>query len=185
MELKHLWRYLEAAYANKIFRKSCPSDQEIVQFWMEYPQVPRLSLANRKKYSVKTAAIYTLEVPEEMKSKAEPAAAPATEPEPAEVFEEEEALPPPPPQLEEEAAKLNINDTIDIPPPESLPSAKDETTPMMKDEDKDSGNEAESVKSNESDIDISNNNDGQKASSDKTDSTTTITALSTIEPNVS
>ncbi|XP_067946609.1 chloride intracellular channel Clic-like [Watersipora subatra] len=67
MDLKHLWRYLHSGYANKIFRTSTPSNQEIVHFWSEYKGVPRLSAADRKKYSVKTEPVFCLEVPDEVK----------------------------------------------------------------------------------------------------------------------
>ncbi|KAF6028404.1 CLIC6 [Bugula neritina] len=91
-EFKHLWRYLEAAYKCKVFRNACPRDQEIVQFWTEYPNVPKLSPANRKLYSTKSEAIYTLEVPEELRtpeSKAEDSNTTADEPaEPAPSAEE-------------------------------------------------------------------------------------------------
>ena len=67
-DLKHLWRYMEEAYAIKIFRMSCPSDQEIVLFWGEYQGVPRLSAADRKLYSAKTEPRYTLGVPEHLRT---------------------------------------------------------------------------------------------------------------------
>ena len=66
-DLKNLWAYLHRAYGVKLFRQSCPADQEIIYFWSEYPNVPRLSPANRKKYSVKGEPIYTLEVPDEVR----------------------------------------------------------------------------------------------------------------------
>ena len=154
MELKNLWRYLESAYTIRTFRKSCPTDQEIVQFWTEYPQVPRLPLGTRKKYSIKTEPMYTREVPDEVKTQSQPQS-PEPQPEPVsepnllpepesqpEVFEEpanteeeplppppppppaEDTLPPPPPEAELPVENLAIDDAIDIPPPTSPTTSK-------------------------------------------------------------
>lgn len=67
LELTNIWRYLHTAYAARIFRVSCPTDQEIIHYWGEYPNLPPLSAANRKKYSIKAAPFYTMTVPDTVK----------------------------------------------------------------------------------------------------------------------
>lgn len=42
-QFKGLWRYLSAAYDTPAFRNSCPSDQEIVDYWQSKPECPTLS----------------------------------------------------------------------------------------------------------------------------------------------
>ena len=38
-----IWRYLNNAYNDGIFHKSCPPDQEIVLHWASRPDTPKLS----------------------------------------------------------------------------------------------------------------------------------------------
>ena len=38
-----IWRYLNNAYNEDIFQKSCPPDQEIVLHWASRPDTPKLS----------------------------------------------------------------------------------------------------------------------------------------------
>ena len=38
-----IWRYLNNAYNDDIFHKSCPPDQEIVLHWASRPDTPKLS----------------------------------------------------------------------------------------------------------------------------------------------
>uniref|UniRef100_A0A7E4V0B7 Chloride intracellular channel protein n=1 Tax=Panagrellus redivivus TaxID=6233 RepID=A0A7E4V0B7_PANRE len=63
VDLHALWRYLDAAYNNDVFRKSCPSDQEIILYWAErsdsttFPPSKRSQLSRQK-------PIHTLVVPE-------------------------------------------------------------------------------------------------------------------------
>ena len=38
-----IWRYLNNAYNNDFFQKSCPPDQEIVLNWADRPDTPNLS----------------------------------------------------------------------------------------------------------------------------------------------
>ena len=38
-----IWRYLNNAYNDEIFHKSCPPDQEIVLHWASRPDTPKLS----------------------------------------------------------------------------------------------------------------------------------------------
>ncbi|XP_060073780.1 chloride intracellular channel protein 2-like isoform X1 [Ylistrum balloti] len=45
-----LWKYLKNAYANDTFRKSCPSNQEIVHFWESKPETPKLSEEKKREY---------------------------------------------------------------------------------------------------------------------------------------
>ena len=46
-----LWNYLGAAYQNETFRKTCPSDQEIVYQWESKQETPSLSEEKMKLYS--------------------------------------------------------------------------------------------------------------------------------------
>ena len=38
-----IWRYLNNAYNDDIFQKSCPPDQEIILHWASRPDTPKLS----------------------------------------------------------------------------------------------------------------------------------------------
>ena len=38
-----IWRYLNNAYNEEIFQKSCPPDQEIVLHWASRPDTPKLA----------------------------------------------------------------------------------------------------------------------------------------------
>ena len=49
-EMVGLWKYLKNAYANDTFRKTCPSDQEIVHHWESKPETPKLSDEKKKFY---------------------------------------------------------------------------------------------------------------------------------------
>lgn len=46
-----LWNYLGAAYQNETFRKTCPSDQEIVNHWESKQETPSLTEEKMKLYS--------------------------------------------------------------------------------------------------------------------------------------
>lgn len=47
-----LWKYLKMAYENDTFRKTCPSDQEIVHEWESKAGIPALSESKKKIYTM-------------------------------------------------------------------------------------------------------------------------------------
>lgn len=60
--LHNLWAYMKRGYATEAFRKSCPSDQEIILYWAERPDTPNLTSQKRSQlYRQKTT--YSLDVP--------------------------------------------------------------------------------------------------------------------------
>lgn len=59
-----LWRYLAAAYSNDTFRKTCPSDQEIVHHWSEKKETAPLPDAKKKFYMLEGDPVFTLTVPQ-------------------------------------------------------------------------------------------------------------------------
>ena len=62
-ELKGLWRYLENAYSYDVFRQTCPSDQEVINHWLNKPELPRLSKAKENDCLGTTEPRYSLDVP--------------------------------------------------------------------------------------------------------------------------
>lgn len=42
-DLVHLWSYMKQAYSTDVFKKTCPSDFEIVTVWSQKPGIPRLA----------------------------------------------------------------------------------------------------------------------------------------------
>ncbi|KAL3993695.1 hypothetical protein ACH3XW_18620 [Acanthocheilonema viteae] len=53
--LQNLWGYMKRGYAMESFRKSCPSDQEIILYWAERPDTPNLTSQKRSQlYRQKT-----------------------------------------------------------------------------------------------------------------------------------
>ncbi|XP_054720348.1 chloride intracellular channel exl-1-like [Uloborus diversus] len=48
-QFKNLFTYLNNAYKNDVFVKSCPSDQEIIIHWADKPETPNLSMEERAK----------------------------------------------------------------------------------------------------------------------------------------
>uniref|UniRef100_A0A914CAT1 Uncharacterized protein n=1 Tax=Acrobeloides nanus TaxID=290746 RepID=A0A914CAT1_9BILA len=47
VDLYNLWRYLKNGYEHDAFRKSCPSDQEIILYWAERKDTPNLTAQKR------------------------------------------------------------------------------------------------------------------------------------------
>ena len=66
-DMKALWAYLERAYAHPAFRKTCPSDQEIVHWWSEKRETTPLPAERRKFYTVETKPRFSMDVPEAAK----------------------------------------------------------------------------------------------------------------------
>ena len=62
-EFRGVWQYLANAYHYDVFRKTCPSDQEIVYHWMCKPELPRLGKDKELHYSPEGAARYSFDVP--------------------------------------------------------------------------------------------------------------------------
>ncbi|KAH7722139.1 EXL-1 protein [Aphelenchoides avenae] len=62
VDLFGVWRYLREAYATDVFRKSCPSDQEIVLYWADRKDTPDLPPQRRSQLS-RQKPLYTLFVP--------------------------------------------------------------------------------------------------------------------------
>uniref|UniRef100_A0A914UPL2 GST C-terminal domain-containing protein n=1 Tax=Plectus sambesii TaxID=2011161 RepID=A0A914UPL2_9BILA len=61
--MKHLWSYLKRAYALDAFKKSCPSDQEIILYWADRPDTPNLS-SNKRAQLYRQNTEYSLTVPD-------------------------------------------------------------------------------------------------------------------------
>ncbi|KAK6177482.1 hypothetical protein SNE40_015574 [Patella caerulea] len=59
----HFWRYMETAYNNDTFRKTCPSDQEIVFHWSSKRETTPLPEKKRRFYTIDTEPKFTLTVP--------------------------------------------------------------------------------------------------------------------------
>ncbi|RUS71746.1 hypothetical protein EGW08_020489 [Elysia chlorotica] len=62
-ELSALWRYLGNAYKEDTFKKTCPSDQEIVHHWSEKKETIHLPEKNHRLYTVEAKPRFTLELP--------------------------------------------------------------------------------------------------------------------------
>lgn len=62
--LAALWRYLGAAYGNDTFRKTCPSDQEIVHYWSDKKETPPLPEAKKRLYMMESDPVFTFSVPQ-------------------------------------------------------------------------------------------------------------------------
>ncbi|XP_005089773.2 chloride intracellular channel protein 1 [Aplysia californica] len=62
--MKGLWRYLGNAYDNDTFKKTCPSDQEIVHHWSEKKETTPLPEDKNKFYTVETTPRFSLELPD-------------------------------------------------------------------------------------------------------------------------
>ena len=70
-EFTGLWQYLANAYSYDVFRKTCPSDQEIVHHWSSKPELPRLPKDKEQQYSPEGVARYSLDVPNGIKANLE------------------------------------------------------------------------------------------------------------------
>ncbi|XP_041378459.1 chloride intracellular channel protein 2-like [Gigantopelta aegis] len=62
--LTGLWSYLRNAYADETFRKTCPSDQEIVHHWSSKRETTCLPDGKKRYYTVESAPVYSLDVPQ-------------------------------------------------------------------------------------------------------------------------
>ncbi|VDN07127.1 unnamed protein product [Thelazia callipaeda] len=61
-DLHNLWQYIKRGYSMESFRKSCPSDQEIILYWAERPDTPNLTSQKRSQlYRQKIS--YSLQIP--------------------------------------------------------------------------------------------------------------------------
>lgn len=58
-----LWGYLGNAYKNDTFKKTCPSDQEIVHHWSEKKETTPLPESKQKLYMVESTPRFSLEAP--------------------------------------------------------------------------------------------------------------------------
>ena len=65
--MKGLWSYLATAYSTDLFRKTCPSDQEIVYHWSSKPELSLLSREKTIFYSTEGKMRYSFEVPKGIK----------------------------------------------------------------------------------------------------------------------
>lgn len=61
-KLKSLWRYLNTAYADDVFKQACPADQEIVMHWAEKPETPSLTMEQKARLS-REAPKFSFDVP--------------------------------------------------------------------------------------------------------------------------
>lgn len=59
-----IWKYLSQAYQNDTFKKTCPSDQEIIHFWETKPETPALSDEKMRVYVFEGESTFSLNVPE-------------------------------------------------------------------------------------------------------------------------
>jgi len=62
--MKGIWRYLGRAYTSTTFRKTCPSDQEIVWHWSQKAETPHLTEEKMRQYSTDTEPRFSVSVPE-------------------------------------------------------------------------------------------------------------------------
>jgi len=66
-ELVGLWGYLATAYADPVFRRTCPSDQEIVHHWQSKPECHRVPKSKQVFYSPEGPPRYSMDVPASVK----------------------------------------------------------------------------------------------------------------------
>lgn len=62
--MKAIWRYLGQAYTSTTFRKTLPSDQEIVFHWSQKSETPHLSEEKLREYSTDGEPRFSITVPE-------------------------------------------------------------------------------------------------------------------------
>ena len=63
-EFKGIWGYLGLAYNSTTFRKTCPSDQEIVYHWSQKAETPHLSEEKMKEYSTDKEPRFSVDIPD-------------------------------------------------------------------------------------------------------------------------
>lgn len=61
--LKGFWRYMGNAYTFPVFKKTCPSDQEIVYHWQNKPELPRLTKDKQRLYAPEGTPRYSHDIP--------------------------------------------------------------------------------------------------------------------------
>ncbi|KAK0061551.1 chloride intracellular channel protein 1 [Biomphalaria pfeifferi] len=61
--MTYLWGYLANAYKNDTFKKTCPSDQEIVHHWSEKKETTPLPESKQKLYMVESTPRFSLDIP--------------------------------------------------------------------------------------------------------------------------
>lgn len=62
--MKALWRYLGQAYTSTTFRKTCPSDQEIVYHWSQKQETPNMSEEKMREYSTDGEPRFSVDIPD-------------------------------------------------------------------------------------------------------------------------
>ncbi|KAK7089049.1 hypothetical protein V1264_024775 [Littorina saxatilis] len=62
--LTSLWRYLASAYKSDTFRKTCPSDQEIVHHWSEKRETTPLPESKKKVFLLESDPFFSTSVPQ-------------------------------------------------------------------------------------------------------------------------
>ncbi|KAM3719755.1 Chloride intracellular channel [Dirofilaria immitis] len=60
--LHNLWGYMRRGYATESFRKSCPSDQEIILYWAERPDTPNLT-SQKRSHLYRQKTTYSWDIP--------------------------------------------------------------------------------------------------------------------------
>ncbi|VDM93025.1 unnamed protein product, partial [Onchocerca ochengi] len=60
--LHNLWNYMKRGYAMESFRKSCPSDQEIILYWAERPDTPNLT-SQKRSHLYRQKTTYSWDIP--------------------------------------------------------------------------------------------------------------------------
>jgi hypothetical protein len=58
-----IWRYLNNAYNDECFQKSCPPDQEISLHWADRPDTPSLSHEEHSALTRNTTPRFSFDVP--------------------------------------------------------------------------------------------------------------------------
>ena len=66
-DLTFLWRYLGRCYESDVFRKTCPSDQEVVHHWTTKPELSKLGMEKELLYSTETPPRYSHQIPDSAK----------------------------------------------------------------------------------------------------------------------
>lgn len=61
--LSALWRYLGNAYEDDTFKKTCPSDQEIVHHWSEKKETTPMREEKKRMYMLDSHPIFSLTLP--------------------------------------------------------------------------------------------------------------------------
>lgn len=62
--LTALWRYLGNAYTSETFRRTCPSDQQIVHHWSEKKETTPLPTSKKQKYMLDAPPVFSFSIPQ-------------------------------------------------------------------------------------------------------------------------